>query len=260
VGFIAGEVKNPKKVFPTALGVSVLLAIATYSLPMSTSVATYPLANRTDITDGFYPELAANLNVGKWLPNLIIVGCLASNVGTYTAYLHASSNATFDMSKRGTFPPFFSYQLPALKFSSPFWQRRYDNMREIGLVPALLFTVTTVLLSIFDLSVLVEFEALLYASHMIIYCTAACRLRILYPDIERPYKIPGPNSVFFIAAAFPCCVGGVLIYLDVYYALEYEHYFVPFVGAAVVIFGFILYAIKKQFFPHWEQTQYIQAK
>jgi len=95
----AAEVRDPNKNYPRAMVMSVLIMMITYLLPVSVAIAVSPPEQDENggwyvhtIAEGSYPFLADTLGFGGWLRYTLTIGALASNFGTYTAYLSTSSS------------------------------------------------------------------------------------------------------------------------------------------------------------------------
>ena len=80
---------------------SVFIMMITYLLPVSVALGVSPLEQDDQgnwyvhtIAEGSYPFLADSLGFGGWLRYALTVGALASNFGTYTAYLSTSSTCS----------------------------------------------------------------------------------------------------------------------------------------------------------------------
>lgn len=143
------------------------------------------------MAEGAYPELADNLGFGVWLRYLLTIGALASNFGTYIAYLATSSQSLHALALEGRLPRFMTLTLP--KFGTP-------------VVCILFYTLTTMMLVLLDFSIIVETESVMYCIHVIILFTAFVRLRFVAPDMKRPYRVPGNNIVAIFVAGLPTVV------------------------------------------------------
>lgn len=122
-----------------------------------------------------YPGMADHMGFGRWLGYLLVGGALLSNMGTFVTYLSTSSQALAALAKDGPLPRFLAAEVP--RFKTP-W-------------PSILFFVlTTCILVMFDFSIIVEVESVLYCIHTIIVLTSFTRLKFTEPDLVRPFKMP----------------------------------------------------------------------
>jgi len=217
-GFLAGDVKNPKRDFPLVMILSVFLMLLTYLLPISVGIATFPSEERGNIEEGFYPVLADNLGIGKWVGWTMIGGGLMSTMGTYNAYLHTSSNALHSLSLDGNAPAIFSFT----KFKVP-------------IVCIVFYSITTAILDLFEFDYLVEVEALLYGLHSIILTLTFVRLRIKEPNLHRPFKLPFGYFGAAMACFFPCCIALLNIAIS--------DWLMQVVAVSIPALGMVLYAI-----------------
>jgi basic amino acid/polyamine antiporter, APA family len=199
---------------------SVFLAVCTYLFPITTGLAT--ASDGYKMAEGSYPELADNLGFGVWLRYLLTVGALASNFGTYIAYLATASQSLHALALEGRLPFFMTLTLP--KFGTP-------------VVCILFYTLTTMMLVLLDFSVIVETESVMYCVHVLILFTAFVRLRFVAPDMKRPYRVPGSNIIAFIVAALPTAVA--LINIGVSHWLQWI-----IVGSTVAIIAIAYFGWK----------------
>jgi amino acid transporter len=62
-GFLAADVRKPERTFPIAMGVTVLMMVGTYLIPVAVGIATFPPEQRSEITEGYYPIMANHLGI-----------------------------------------------------------------------------------------------------------------------------------------------------------------------------------------------------
>lgn len=218
-GFLAGDVKNPKRDFPLVMISSVFLMVLTYLLPIGIGMATWPLERHTDIQEGFYPVLADNLDIGKWVGWTMTVGGLMSTMGTYNAYLHTSSTALHSLSSDGNAPAVFS-KLPQFK---------------VPVVCIIFYSFTTAILDLFEFEFLVEIEAMLYGLHAILLSFTFVRLRMKEPNLHRPFRIPFGYFGAGVACFLPSCVALLNIAIS--------NWLMQVVSVSIPAVGVILYAV-----------------
>jgi len=145
----------------------------TYLLPVMVGIAVRNPNHKDEPLD--YPGIADHLGFGRWLGYLLVGGALLSNMGTFVTYLSTSSQALAALAKDGKLPRWMAAEFP--RFKTP-W-------------PSILFFVlTTCILVIFDFSVIVEVESVLYCIHTIIVLTSFTRLKFVEPELFRPFRMP----------------------------------------------------------------------
>jgi len=182
--------------------ISVLIMTLTYLLPVSVAIGVAPYVEQNGekvihtITEGSYPFLADSLGFGYWLRYALTIGALASNFGTFTAYLNTSASGIFSFNL--FYFQFIPYCLLCLALYSLALEGKVPYFLTLTLphfntpvVCILFYTMTTCMLVLIDFSVIVEIESVLYCVHVIILFTAFARLRFVAPDMKRPYKLPG---------------------------------------------------------------------
>jgi len=226
-GFLATEVKDPSTTYPRAMILMVILSMLTYILPLAAS-----LAVTTDVSyyiEGSFPTIASEvLGWGDWLRYLLIGGALFSNLGVYLVYIHTSSNALAALGEKGDAPSIFAKKLPLV--ASP-W------------VAITFYSFTTIFWTLFDFSVVVEVETVLYCVHAIVLVLTFFRLRISDPDTKRPFRIPGPLVV--LAICFLPAVGIALV------NIIFTHWFEMIVAFGLLVFLVSCY-FTKNFYNKWK--------
>jgi len=229
-GFLATEVKDPKKTYPRAMMLMVLLSVLTYILPLAASFSV--TTNPDHYSEGSFPQIARDiLGWGDWLSYLLIGGALFSNMGVYLVYIHTSSSALSALSEKGNAPAFFSKKLP--KFGSP-W------------VAITFYSFTTIFWTLFDFSLVVEVETVLYCIHAIILVLTFFKLRVSEPHVERPFRVPGPLPLLAV-----CYMPSVAIAcLNIYFTNWFEN----IVGFSLVIFLVGCY-FSKHYYTEWKNLK-----
>jgi len=149
-GFLAEDVDKPRRTFPIVMIVSIFMMISTYFFPIAMAIAI--AENFKDITEGAYPNLAQDIGLGEWIKYMMVTGGLASTAGTYNAYLGTTSSALRAQAQEGIAPAIFA-ALP--QYKQP-------------ILAIIFFSLTTAALVLFDFTVLVEIESLLYCIHVLL--------------------------------------------------------------------------------------------
>merc|ERR1719444_97177 len=102
---VAGEVADPDKTFPRALGWAVLLVSATYVLPLAICTAALPPGQSWG--EGFFAQ-AAYLLGGRGLQLWILASAAVSNVGQFVAEQAGNSHQLLGMAELGHLPASFA--------------------------------------------------------------------------------------------------------------------------------------------------------
>jgi len=158
-GFLAEDVDKPRRTFPIVMIVSIFMMISTYFFPIAMAIAI--AENFKDITEGAYPNLAQDIGLGEWIKYMMVTGGLASTAGTYNAYLGTTSSALRAQAQEGIAPAIFA-ALP--QYKQP-------------ILAIIFFSLTTAALVLFDFTVLVEIESLLYCIHVLFLTSTVIHLR-----------------------------------------------------------------------------------
>ena len=194
---IAGEVQNPRKNFPRALAISVPLITLAYLLPVIAG-----LAGSTDWqawTAGYFPIVAGNLG-GSWLKYWLTIGGLVSAAGLYSALLLSVSRIPYVMANDRYLPKAISRE-----------HKRYGT-------PWVAILVCSVIYSLFTLGPfqsLVVVDVFLCSLALILEFAALIALRIKYPDLPRPFKIPGGWPVIALITVLPTVIVGYAVYQNI---------------------------------------------
>ncbi|XP_020594989.1 polyamine transporter PUT1-like, partial [Phalaenopsis equestris] len=195
ISTLAGEVHNPGKTLPKALFFAVILVITGYLYPLLAGTAAIPL-NRNQWTDGYFSEIARILG-GVWLRWWLQAASALSNMGMFVAEMSSDSYQIMGMAERGMLPEVLG-------------KRSKHGTPVIGI---LLSASGVVLLSWLSFQEIVAAENFLYCVGMLMEFAAFVRLRMKYPRVRRPYRIPmgtlgclvmliPPSAVVFVVLAF----------------------------------------------------------
>jgi amino acid transporter len=196
-GFLANEVQNPKKAYPLGMFGCVATMLFTYLLPVMVGIAVRNPNHKDEPLD--YPGMADHLGFGRWLGYMLVGGALLSNMGTFVTYLSTSSQALAALAKEGKLPRWMASEFP--KYKTP-WPS------------ILIFVITTCILVMFDFSVIVEVESVLYCIHTIIVLTSFTRLKFVEPDLFRPFKMPFGKVGGVLFVILPITVSCINIYIS----------------------------------------------
>ncbi|KAI3852866.1 hypothetical protein MKW92_049208 [Papaver armeniacum] len=173
---LAGEVENPQKIFPKALFSAGIITCFGYLIPLIAIIGALPLEQ--DAWDVGYLATAGGTIGGPWLKYWIEIGSVLSSIGLFEAQLSSSSFQTEGMANLGFIPALFG------------WRAKWFNTPWAG-----------ILLSNFNN--IVAAANILYGLGMLLEFSAFIRLRIKYPDLPRPYKVPGRLPVLCLMCLVP---------------------------------------------------------
>lgn len=172
ISTLVGEVENPKKTLPKALFYALILVIFSYLYPLVTCTAAFPL-DRELWTDGYFSQIAKIIG-GVWLSLWIQTSSALSNMGLFVTEMSSDSYQLLGMAERGMLPEFFA-------------ERSSHGTPLIGI----LFSASgVILLSWLSFQEIVAAENFLYCIGVLMEFVAFINLRVKYPTVTRPYKIP----------------------------------------------------------------------
>ncbi|XP_010918085.1 polyamine transporter RMV1 [Elaeis guineensis] len=172
ISTLAGELDNPKESLPKALFYAAILVILANLFPLLIGTGAVPL-DRESWTDGYF-SIISRIVGGLWLTWLMQVAAAASNMGMFVAKMSSYSYQLLGMAEWGMLPELFS-------------MRSHHGTPVMGI----LFSASGVLLlSWMSFQEIIAAENVLYCFGMLLEFLAFIRLRIKYPMVTRPFKIP----------------------------------------------------------------------
>jgi amino acid transporter len=219
-GFLAGDVQKPKKTFPLAMALTILLMSVTYLFPIAVGLAIADTPE--EFVDGAYPVVATEMGYGTWLAWVLAVGAVTSSLGTYISYLYTSTKALASMAEDGNAPFFFKYKTP--RFESPWVAILFYGTIHLGLINI-------------DFTDVVEIDTVLYTLQGALLFITLIRLRFSQPNLDRPFKIP-TKYILPIGISIPFfAIGGFNIWETSWQ--------IKVMSLGVLIFGILLFGLIK---------------
>ena len=107
---LAGEVENPSKTFPKAIGGAVVLVVCMYLVPLASGLAIMG-SDWANWTEGYYAKIAEQVG-GKWLALWVVAAAAVSNIGQFQAEMSSDSFQLLGMAERGFIPALFAKVRP----------------------------------------------------------------------------------------------------------------------------------------------------
>jgi len=200
----AEEMRNARRDVPIAVASSGSVAVACYLVPIFAILAVVP-ADQISGASGFLDAVREVFKVygGAASPLLVATAVLFIFIALSqgSAWMIASDRVQAAAAADGAFPRYFGFFSP--RFGTPV------RMNVLSGAIATVFTIAATVLvsgsvaSVFHVVLTVAITTLLL-SYLVIFPTIV-RLRQRYPDVERPYKVPGGNAGLWLST--------VLIYL-----------------------------------------------
>ncbi|OVA20442.1 Amino acid/polyamine transporter I [Macleaya cordata] len=192
---LAGEVDKPQKTFPKALFSAGIITCFAYLIPLLATTGSLTV-DQSKWEDGFLAD-AAGMIAGNWLKFWVSLGSVLSAIGLFEAQLSSSSFQLEGMANLGFVPRFFS--LRSSWFNTP-W------------VGILICSSITLGVSFMDFTNIISSANFLYSLGMLLEFSSFIRLRVKYPSLKRPYKVPMGIPGLVIMCLIP---SGFLIFVMV---------------------------------------------
>lgn len=208
---VAGDIDNPRKNYPKALAISIPMITAIYLIPTLVALAVVGTAD-VEWTAGAFTLVAEGVG-GRWLAIIMSIGAVVSAIGLFSAWLLSYSRIPFALSADGYLPKALSWSHPT----------RQTPVRSI-IVAATICSLVTLL----------PFEQLAALSVLVGGCVIMLEfltlivMRRRYPDLPRPFKVPGGPLIPYVLIALPATVISIAVWFTVQ-----ESGFVAGVGYAV---------------------------
>jgi amino acid transporter len=180
----AGDVKNPGKTYPKALAWAVgLVALSTFvPILVGTGASAEPSSKWQD---GFLSFLAVEIG-GQWLGTWMTVGAMVSSIGMFEAEMSSDAWQLAGMAERGIIPKFMG-------------TRNAHGTPTYGI---LLSASGVLVLCWLSFAEVIEMLNILYCIAQLIEFAAFVHLRVKYPNMHRPFRIPlGTVGVSVMLAA-----------------------------------------------------------
>ncbi|KAF0720612.1 Aste57867_169 [Aphanomyces stellatus] len=189
-GAYAGEIVDPKRTYPRAMILTVVMIALTYIIPFI-AISGVDKPHYTTWEDGSYTSIGLGIG-GTWLCIWVVISNLFGNLGLYVAEMTKDGFQLAGMADSGLAPSFFSVRDP--NTGTP--------RRSIFLS----FTII-VFMCLFDFDTILGVDNFLSALSSVVEIVAAVRLRYTHPEIDRPYKVCLSDGQLTAAMAIPFVVG-----------------------------------------------------
>lgn len=174
VSTLAGEVQDPARTFPRALGGAVVLVVCSYLLPLLVGLGVTSDPSAWD--DGYLAVVGQQVG-GKWLAWWVVVASAISQIGQFEAEMCSDSFQLQGMSERGFLPAIFNKRS---KHGTPTYGILASSLGVMGLAALNFKDIVSLVNCAYCLGQLLQFVAFIW-------------LRIKYPTLHRPFRIPLPT-------------------------------------------------------------------
>ena len=214
---VAEEIENPQRSYPLALAIVVPLSMAVYFFPAFFSLAA--LSNWHEWNTA-YLSTAAKLIGGSWLGFLLTIAAMLGNVSLLNATVLTSTRMPSSMAEDGYLPPAFAAKHP--KFGTP-W------------IAILISSAIYALLAFHTLAQLLTVYVWLRTLVTVLTVLSAWRLRLKFPEMKRPFRIPGGRAGLAYVVIAPILMGILALVCSDPFALKW--------GPLPVFFGVAAYFV-----------------
>jgi amino acid transporter len=171
-GCCAGEVTEPRRSYPRAMALTVLLVTLAYLLPIAVGVSVDTRWSQWQ--EGHFPNVAALIG-GHWLGIWLTLAGLVSAAGLFNALLCTTSRVSYAMACRRMLPQPLATLHP--RHGTPTASILLNSIGVAALIP-------------FSFQELIQVDMFLYALALTIEFAALIWLRLKKPEMPRPYRMP----------------------------------------------------------------------
>lgn len=171
ISVFAGEVSNPKRTYPIALGVSVILVICSYLIPLCASAA-YAQPSWESWNEGSFSDVALNVG-GQFLAVLVILSYVLGSIGMFITVLFVDTFQLVGMAQLGLAPKCFEVR-----------HAKYNTPRN-AIYPNLVIMIG---LSLFDFEDMLVMNNVITSMSIVLMLAASIKLRMSDPDRHRPFQ------------------------------------------------------------------------
>ena len=220
VSTLAGEVQDPSRTFPRALGVAVVLVVVSYLLPLLVGLGVAGASS--DWTLGYFAGVAQKVG-GSWLAWWIVVAAAVSQLGQFEAEMSTDSYQLLGMAERGFIPALFSQRS---QYGTPTWAIVCSSIGVATMASFNFLQIVELLNVVYCIAEILEFAAFLW-------------LRIKYPILHRPFRVPLSTTgcVLMLTPAFFLLATMLLLPIS-----QGDLKVIVFTGGAVLV-GAVLYPL-----------------
>jgi amino acid transporter len=188
---MAGEIRDPQRVIPRALLLSLPVVIVVYFLPTLAALASVGSWQAWGEEGISLVQIAGSLG-GSLLAVPMLIAALVSSLALYSAYLAAGARTTLVMAESGFLPKVFGKVHP-----------RYGTPHASIVITAALHA----LLATRSFEALIVIDVFLFVLSYLLIFAAGVALRVRAPALERPFRIPVGTTSMLVLAGVPTFVG-----------------------------------------------------
>ena len=171
---ILGEARSPERAFRAATFLALPVLTAAYVLPVGAALASGAVP-WSQWTTGVLPTIAGSIG-GDWLGHAVAAGAVLSTAGLFTSLLLTNSRLPYVMARDHVMPRWLGAVDP--RFGTP-WTA--------VVVSAALYAA----FAVFSFKELIVLNVWLYSLSLVVELAAFVRLRLVAPEMDRPWRVPG---------------------------------------------------------------------
>jgi amino acid transporter len=195
---VAGDIDNPRKNYPKALAITIPAITLIYLIPTVISLAVVGTGD-VEWTAGAF-TLVAEAVGGRWLGLFLSLAAIVSAVGLFSAWLLSYSRIPFALASDGYLPQSLTKVHPT----------RQTPIRTI-VIAAVICSLVTLL----PFGQLAALSVLVGGCVLILEFITLIVMRRRYPDLARPFKVPGGPLVPYLILLVPALVIVTAVYFTV---------------------------------------------
>ena len=171
LGCIAGEVQDGGKTYPTSIGITLVLIVANYFVPVMTGIAVE--GDITQWSDGFFVTIASR--IGKWFGVWMLLSAAVAMLGQFNAAMSTSSRALQRMASYHMLPGVLAKNMT--KYATP--------------IPSIVLHSAIVgFLMSFDFAELIVLDTFFNNMSLLLEIASFLRLKYTRPRMHRPFAVP----------------------------------------------------------------------
>jgi amino acid transporter len=191
---ILGEARAPERAFRSATFLALPVLTAAYVLPMGAALASGALP-WSQWTTGVLPAIARSVG-GAWLGHAVAAGAVLSTAGLFMSLLLTNSRLPYVMAREQMLPRRMG--AVDLRFGTPWTAIVVSAALYAGF-------------AVFSFKELIVLNVWLYSLSLLVELAAFVRLRVVAPQMPRPWRVPGGFAVAVAVVACPAlfCLGAM---------------------------------------------------
>jgi amino acid transporter len=191
---ILGEARAPERAFRSATFLALPVLTAAYALPMGATLASGALP-WSQWTTGVLPTIARSVG-GEWLGHAVAGGAVLSTAGLFMSLLLTNSRLPYVMARDQKMPRWLGAVDP--RFGTPWTAIVVSAALYAGF-------------AVFSFKELIVLNVWLYSLSLLVELAAFVRLRVVAPELPRPWRVPGGLAVAVAVVACPVlfCLGAM---------------------------------------------------